>query len=190
MNFETQKKKITLFPGGFQSAKNYGYPGVDIWTGEKFRDNLKGSDIFIGHSAGASFALRYAANQTSKYIFVNPLAERRNIFFLFLCWIRYAFQEGLPMRKFVPMKYWPGAFGKVMSLAKIDFLSAIKNIPKENITVIRGKKDYFFCDEQAAKIIQQNGIHLIEVDAGHDWNENIAEAARGMVNSEQGEIIT
>jgi hypothetical protein len=180
MNPINQPKKITLFPGGFQSVRNYGYPGVDIWTGENFGEVLKDSDFFIGHSAGASFALRHAANQTSKFIFVNPLMKKMNMISLVLRWIMYAFQEGLPMKKFVPIRYWPGAFGKVMNLAKIDFLSAIKNIPKENITVIRGKKDYFFCDEEAAKIVRENGIRLIEVDAGHDWNENIAEAVREM----------
>lgn len=91
MNPETPKKKITLFPGGFQSAVNYGYEGVDIWTGENFPDELKNSDVFIGHSGGASFALQNAANLTSQYIFVNPLVGRKNIFSLFLRWLKYAF---------------------------------------------------------------------------------------------------
>lgn len=178
MTDETSKK-ITLFPGGFQYVKNYGYPGVDIWTGEDFLGDQKNSDFFIGHSAGASFALRYAANQISKFIFVNPLVKKRNIFSLFLRCIKYAFQEGLPMNKFVPVRYWPRALGKVTSLAKIDFLLAIKDIPKENVVIIRGKRDNFFCDKEAARIIRENNIKLIEVDAGHDWNETIAEAVRG-----------
>src|SRR3989339_1463535 len=176
MNTETKKNKITLFPGGFQKVKNYGYPGLDIWTGDDFPDDLKYPDFFIGHSAGASFVLRYAAKRTSQYIFVNPLVKRKGIFFLFSRWIKYAFQEGLPTEKFIPLKYWPGALIKVINLSRIDFLSAAKDIPKENITVIRGKNDNFFCDEEAARIIQENGIRLIEVAAGHDWNENIEEA--------------
>lgn len=187
MNPEAPKKKITLFPGGFQCVKNYGdYEGVDIWIGEEFPDGLKDSDIFIGHSAGASFALQYAANRTSKYIFVNPLVKKRNIFFLSLRWLKYAFQEGLPMKKFIPVKYWPGALKKILELVKVDFLSAIKDIPKGNITIIRGKKDNFFCDEEAARIIRENSVRLIEVDAGHDWNENIEEAVRKIINNELG----
>ncbi len=174
-------KKITLFPGGFQSVKNYGYPGVDIWTGGKFTDDLKDSDFFIGHSGGASFALRHAANQTSKFILINPLMRKRNIFSLFLRWIKYACQEGLPREKFIPKRYWPYAFRKFLEAAKIDFLSAAKEVPKENIVIIRGKRDFFFCDEEAAKIARENGIKLVEVNAGHDWNETIAKTVRGII---------
>lgn len=184
MNLETPKKKITLFPGGFQSAKNYGYPGVDIWMGEKFPEDLKDSDVFIGHSGGAGFALRHAANRTSQYIFVNPLVKRRNLFCLFLRWLKYAFREGLPMRKFIPVIHWPGALKKVLASTRVDFSEALKSIPKENITVIRGKKDRFFCDEEAAEIIRENGLRLIEVAAGHDWNETVAEAVRGIISNE------
>ena len=182
MNSETPKKKITLFPGGFQYVKNYGYSGVDIWMGEQFKNELKNSDCFIGHSGGASFALQHATNQTSKYIFINPLVKRKNIFFLSLRWLKYVFQEGLPREKFIPMKYWLYAFRKVLKSTKIDFLSAVRQIPKENIIIIRGKKDHFFCDEEAAGIIKENSIHLIEVDAGHDWNENITGVVGEIIN--------
>lgn len=181
MKPEIPEKKITLFPGGFQSAANYGYSGVDIWMGENFPDDLKNSECFIGHSAGASFALQHAANRASKYIFVNPLVKRKNIFSLFLRWLKYVFQEGLPTEKFIPVRYWPSAFKRIMKLSKVDFLSAIKDIPKENITIIRGKKDNFFCDKKSARIVRENDIRLIEVYAGHDWDENIAEAVRGTI---------
>lgn len=184
MVFETPKKKIMLFPGGFQYVKNYGYDGTDIWVGEKFTDEIKNADCFIGHSGGASFAVRYAANRTSKFILVNPLVKRKNILFLFLRWLKYVFQEGLPKEKFIPMRYWPYAFRKVLESTKIDFLFSIKDVPKENIVIIRGKRDYFFCDKEAAEIIRKNGIKLIEVDAGHDWNETIAEEVRGIINNE------
>lgn len=187
MNQGTPQKKITLFPGGFQYVKNYeGYGGVDIWTGQGFTEDLKNSAFFIGHSGGASFAFQYAANQTSKFILVNPLVKKRNIFSLFLRWMKYAFMEGLPKKKLVPVKYWPSAFKKVLELVKVDFLTAIKNIPKDNIAVIRGKKDNFFCDEEAVKIMRENNIKLIEVDAGHDWNENIAEAVREIIKGVLG----
>ena len=183
MNPETPRKKITLFPGGFQFVKNYGgYVGVDIWVGEKFTDELKNADCFIGHSTGASFALRYATNRTSKFILVNPPVKKKNIFPLFLNWLKYVFQEGLPSEKFIPKKYWPYALRKVLELSKVDFIFAIKDIPKENIVIIRGKKDNFFCDEEAARIIRENGIRIIEVDAGHDWNEAIAEAVDEIIH--------
>ena len=66
-------------------------------------------------------------------------------------------------------------------MRKVDFLDAIKQIPKENLIVVRGKKDNFFCDEESAKIIKENNIRLIEVYAGHNWNENIAKAVNEII---------
>jgi len=174
--------KITLFPGGFQLVKNYGgYKGVDIWTGQEFLDELKDSDYFIGHSGGASFAMRYASNQTSKFIFVNPLIKKRSLPNLFLRWLKFLIFEGIEKKKIIPAKYWPYALKKFLKLKRINFLDAIKQMPKENLIVIRGKQDNFFCDEKSAKIIKDNNIRIIEVEAGHDWNENIAEAVNEII---------
>ena len=99
--------KITLFPGGFQLVKNYGgYKGVDIWMGQKFENELRDSDYFIGHSGGASFAVRYASNQTSKFILVNPLAKKRSLPNLFLRWLKFLVFEGIKREKIIPVRYW------------------------------------------------------------------------------------
>ncbi len=178
------KKTVTLFPGGFQMVKNYGgYPGVDIWTREKFQENVKNSDYFIGHSGGANFAVRYAANQTSKFILINPLVQKRNIFFLLWLWLKFLILEGIRKEKIIPVKFWFFAFKRVIKLVKMDFLTTVKSIPLENLIVIRGRKDSFFCDEGSAKIIKDNNIKLIEVDAGHDWNENIAKVVQEVIHS-------
>ena len=176
--------KITLFPGGFQSVKNYGdYSGVDIWTGQEFVNELKDSDYFIGHSGGASFAIHDAANQTSKFILINPLVQKRSIFSLFFRWLKFLILEGIKREKIIPVRYWFYALRKFLQLRKVDFLDFIKQIPKENLFVIRGKQDNFFCDGESAKIIEENNIKLVEVDAGHDWNDNIAEAVREIISS-------
>jgi hypothetical protein len=49
-------------------------------------------------------------------------------------------------------------------------------LPKENLYIIRGTRDTFFCDEVAVTIAKEHGFNIIEVDAGHDWNQDIAEA--------------
>jgi hypothetical protein len=55
-------------------------------------------------------------------------------------------------------------------------------IPKENLIVIRGKKDNSFCDKKSVEILKNYGLTVIEVDAGHDWNENISQAVTSKIS--------
>ncbi len=52
----------------------------------------------------------------------------------------------------------------------------------ENLIIIRGKKDTYFCDGKSAEIIRNNKLQLIEIDAGHDWNDKIAELVDSIVS--------
>jgi hypothetical protein len=63
-------------------------------------------------------------------------------------------------------------------------LGEIKKIPPENITIIRGKNDNYFCDKENIEILKFNQIKFIQFEAGHDWNETIAKAAKGLINSQ------
>ena len=58
-----------------------------------------------------------------------------------------------------------------------------KNSPRENVVIVRGKNDRWFCDEAAARILKEEKIRCVEVDAGHDWNENIAYAIRDILTT-------
>ena len=69
----------------------------------------------------------------------------------------------------------------VSRLLKVDVFGIIQKIPKENLVVIRGKNDDYFCDKESAEIIKSNNIKLIEVEAGHDWNEKIAQAVETFI---------
>ncbi|KKT79278.1 MAG: hypothetical protein UW76_C0030G0014 [Parcubacteria group bacterium GW2011_GWF2_44_8b] len=80
------------------------------------------------------------------------------------------------------MHDWLFGFRKVLELIRVDVLDIIQRIPKDNIVIVRGKDDYYFCDKKSVEIIQQNGIKFIEVDAGHDWNEKIAETVKNLTN--------
>ncbi len=95
--------------------------------------------------------------------------------------IKYLFSEGTGMDKIIPFSSWFYAFKKSHRLAKINTLEEINKLPKENITIIRGIKDYYFCDKESAETIKKEGLRLIEVDAGHNWNQNIADAVNKII---------
>lgn len=176
------KKKIVLLPGTGQSVNNYeDYIGVEIWMTMGLEDELRDAEYIIGHSLGASFALAYNKNPNCKFILINPLVHKKSLSILILRWIKFMFSEGFEMKKAVPLKYWPHTFRQALGLVRIDVLSAIRKFPKDNIFIIRGKKDNFFCDNKAVEILRGDGFKFIEVDAGHDWNGNIAEAVKKMM---------
>jgi len=98
-------------------------------------------------------------------------------------WLKFLVFEGIKKEKIVPLKYWLFAFSIVLELVKVDFMSVVQKIPKENLVIIRGKRDNFFCDEESIKIAKENNVRVVEVDAGHDWNENIDKEVREMTSS-------
>jgi len=177
-------KKIIIFPGAFQSVKNYGdYEGVDIWLKNKSKQDIPNADYCIAHSLGANFIFAQSNIQKKKIILINPLIKRRNVFNLFLRWIVFYFSEGIEKKKIVPVNNWIFALGRIFRLRKTNVLDAVIKMPKEDVVIIRGRKDCFFCDKESAKIIKKNDLTLIEVEAGHDWNEKIAEAVDNILKS-------
>jgi hypothetical protein len=177
-------KKILVLPGTLQSVKNYdGYEGLEIWMkrGQEKRLQDENADYLIGHSLGASFALAYNRNPDCKFIFINPLVKKRSIPKLVLRWMKFRINEWVSMDKVIPLKYWPYTISEVIKLLRVDVLAEIRRITRENVFIIKGKNDDFFCDRETAELIRENGINMIEVEAGHDWNENIAEAVRNSI---------
>jgi len=179
------KKSILVFPGAFQFVKNYGnYNGVDIWLKNGRRGKIPKTDFIVGHSAGAIFALTLSDNfQGCKFILINPPIKKRNILNLFLRWIKFLILEGIRTEKVVPITNWIYGLKKLSKLLKIDTLEIIKKIPRDNLVIIRGKKDKFFCDQESGEIIKNNNINVIEVEAGHDWNEKIAGVVNELISS-------
>ncbi|MBI4085708.1 MAG: hypothetical protein HY433_00460 [Candidatus Liptonbacteria bacterium] len=180
-------KKVLIFPASFQYVKNYlKYDGVDIWL-KPFPQDIPVADYYIGHSAGASFILSQQNSiRGGTYILVNPIIRKRTTMAFFWSWIKFFIFEDTKegyKHKLIPMQDWPYVLQKVLELLNMDTLAIIRRIPKEKIVIIRGKNDYYFCDEKSAEIIKQNGINLIEVDAGHNWNEKIAQAAENCMKN-------
>jgi hypothetical protein len=170
-------KKILIFPGAFQFVKNYGgYAGVDIWLKNNSDKNVSDADYYIAHSLGANFIFAYGNTQNKKIILINPLIKRRNIFSLLIRGIRFYFSEGIERKKIVSVNEWMFSLKRIFKLYKVDVLEAILKIPKEDIIIIRGKNDRLFCDKESIEIAKNNGLALIEVEAGHNWNEKTAEA--------------
>lgn len=166
------KEEVCVLPGTIQYAKNYGYAGLDIWIDEKI-EKLPDAKVFIGHSLGVNFILKSNTNHDSKFIFINPLLKKRCFLFHFINWLRFLIFEGFSIKKAVPVKYWWHTLKQALALLKVDVLREMKKIPSENITVIRGKHDNYFCDKESVELLKANKIKFIEVEAGHDWNENI-----------------
>ncbi len=176
-------KKVLVFPGAFQYVKNYGeYDGVDIWLGEKMISGGQTPDYIIGHSAGGVFALVNHYHSKTKFILINPFVPQRGVAFMFWSLARFLVGEGIPPKKIVNLKYWPHSLRLLAGLVGVDVMGAIKNLPRENVLIVRGSRDDFFCDLHSAEFIKENGVDLIEVDAGHDWNQNIAERVSSIIN--------
>jgi len=177
-------KRIIIVPGGFQYVKNYGgYDGVDIWL-KSSPKNLPTADYYIGHSGGVNFILsHYDSIHSGKFIFINPLIRKRNILSLLWNWIKFFFIEGIRRKKIVPINNWLYGFKLVLKLLKVDVFGIIQKIPKEKFFIIKGKNDVWFCDKKSAEMIRNSGIKLIEVDAGHDWNQNIAETVKKFIDN-------
>ncbi len=92
---------------------------------------------------------------------------------LFIRWIKFLLFEGIPKEKLVPVAYWPGNIKKALQLLKIDTLSELQKLPKENVCIIRGAGDVYFCTKDDVAMLKKYGFTVLEVNAGHDWNENI-----------------
>lgn len=173
--------KILLFPGAFQYVRNYPYEGVDIWLKADPLDTSYDADCYIGHSAGASFILANHPIKESKFIFINPIVKKKHLMLFFWDWLRFFIFEGVWMikrEKVIPVRNWLYGLRQVLKLLRIDVLTFIREVPKDNLIVIRGRGDHYFCDEESAETLKENHLTLIEVDAGHDWDEEIARAVR------------
>lgn len=177
-------KKVLVFPGGFQKVKNYGeFEGEEIWlTSTPPRTSSPNADFYIGHSIGANFMLSLPYNGNAKYILVNPIIPKRSFLVTVFLWLRFLMFEGIAAEKVVPAGNFFSDFKKVRKLLKVDVLKVLQTIPKENITIIRGTRDVYFCTKKSVAIIKKSGFQVIEVDAGHDWNRQIANTVNRIIS--------
>lgn len=185
------KEKIIIIPGAFDLVKNYGgYPGIDIWMGESQEDEklLAQADWIFAASSGPNYVLSSPALNKQKLIFLNPLVKKRTLFSLLIRCIRFMLSEKVGIERLISPSRWIYGLRKLYHIIKFDTLAALKKLPREQVMVIRGKNDRFFCDKESVEILKQEGIPFIEVEAGHIWNKNVADAVRNIIDT--GNILS
>ena len=181
------KKKIIFIPGWMDTVENLvNWPGLDIWK-EKIDINQKiDAEYIVGYSTGANWALlNWKKNKNSKLILTMPLAPKRKISNWFLRWIKHEIFERSKITK-KRSRCFPYIFRGIINLIKlmqVDPLPIIDEIPKDDLIIIRGKNDNHFFDNEAAEIIKEIKIQLIELGkVGHNWNEKIFLEIEKIVN--------
>jgi hypothetical protein len=110
------------------------------------------------------------------------LIPQKSIPALLWSWAKFFVFEGIPYSKVVGPLNWPRSFKLLYRLVGVDMMDLLKTIPKENIVVVRGKKDNFYCTSEAVNLLRENNIEVVEVDAGHDWDEGVAEAVGRIIS--------
>ncbi len=173
-------KKILLIPGWMHSVEFYKkYGGLDIWLDKNEWSREIKSQYVIGHCIGANYALmKFEENKQTKFILVNPLIPKRSFVAWLIRWLKYFLFSGevvLNDRKMLKMNYIKG-FLEARSIIKSDPLELLEKIPRENVVILRGKKDKHFFDKEAASLAKSRGIKVIETkDASHSWSEGFDE---------------
>jgi hypothetical protein len=169
-------KKVLVLPGWMTSLELYeSDDGFDVCIGEL--DGISfAADYVVGVSLGALIVLRETPRIHGKIILINPPLPKRNILAWFFRWISYVSHEGLFLQRqrFTrnPLLFCR-EFSRCISLLEIDFSETFDSAPAGKITVIRGKNDRFFCDDQADHFLRSKHIEVAEIEGGHNWCSEI-----------------
>lgn len=130
---------------------------------------------------GVNYLLSQPISNNQKIILVNPLVKKRKLINLFIRDIKFLLKEGTYWNRIVPISSWFFAIRRVIQLIKVSVLENLLKLPKENVVIIRGIRDKYFCDLENVELIKREGFTLFEVDAGHNWNENIARKVKEVI---------
>ena len=183
------KNKKAYIPGWFDTVNNrVDYYGLDIWKEKIDPESKIDAEYVIGHSLGANFALlNWDINKNAKLILTNPAIGKKSITQWFLRWIKFIFSEGPDMNKKRARSFLNFFYNCKLcyKLLKIDLEKIIKKIPKENIVVIRGKNDNFFCNSEVCNFLREEGIKIIEIDeVGHHWDNKMSEEINKLIEKQ------
>lgn len=178
-------KKILLLPGWMTNLELYDkYDDFSIQTG-KLDAEAQGGYV-IGFSLGALVAIRDWSG-SGKFILVNPPLPKRNLLAWFFRWSKFILSEGLFLER---QKFTKNPFKLILEIARctkilnIDFSKKLDEISKENLVVVRGKSDTFFCDDEAVEFMRSKGVQVFEVDnCGHNWSKGVEEAVKRLIHA-------
>lgn len=182
------KNKIVFIPGWMDTVKNrVDFDGLDIWLDDVDIDSEIDSEYVVGHSLGANWALlNWMKNKNIKLILFAPLVANKNIFIWFWRWRQFLTEEGTDMNQERMKCYWHFIrdFRLLWLLLNSNLEHVLDVIPKDSITIIRGKNDQFFCDDEEAALIRNKGIKIIELDnVGHNWNDIVRKETQRIIDN-------
>ena len=177
-------KKILVLPGWmtgikFYEDKDYGF---DVCLGELGKSSDL-TDYVVGVSLGALVVLRDIDQIKGKIILINPPLPKRNFFVWFGLYLKYLKNEGLFLerQKFTinPVKFIL-ELGRCIKLLDMDFSKALI-LSGDKITVIRGRKDRFFCDDKAVAFLNSKNIKVVEFNGGHNLSLEMEKTMVGLM---------
>jgi hypothetical protein len=182
------KNKIIFIPGWMDTVENLvSWPGLDIWKKKIDISQRIDAEYVVGYSIGANWALvNWKKNRNIKLILISPLIPKRKVRYWFFRWVKHEIFEGskITVRR---SKCFPHIFHGIYNLVKlmsVDPILIIEEIPKDNLIIVKGKKDNHFFDDEAVGIIREKEIRLIELDGvGHNWNERIVLEVEKIISS-------
>ena len=152
------------------------------WLGKVDLDKIRNADWIVTNSAGANYLFSSVnIKNNQKIILVGPLLKRRSWWSLIMRDIKFLTGEGVVMKQMISPIYYPYAFLKMIRVLRLPVLENIKKLPKENIFIIRGNKDCYFCDEEDTELARKEGLKVFEVEAGHNWNENVSKQIKEII---------
>ncbi len=174
------KFKKIFIPGWMDTVHNrVDFDGVDIWKNDFDPDQKIDAEYIVAHSAGANYALlNWKNNKNAKLILIGPAIPRRDFFVWIYRIIKFWFFEGTNFNKERKecFKYCFSNISKIKKILSRDVTSIIFEIPKSDLTIIRGKEDRFIFDDMIARQLIAQGVNVIEIaGAGHHWNDRFRE---------------
>lgn len=175
--------KVLFIPGWLNSGEMNGYKNsLDIWNKKIDISKNFNADYVITSSAGAMVALyNWNIYKNFKLILINPVISKKNIF---KRWLGSMIHEGTPVsfaRLLIFFSVGP-AFFKIMNLFKNPSLDIINSIPPENLAIIHGENDKYFCDPDLLNSLAKKGFKSVKVKgAGHNYNDNLEKAVRDIL---------
>jgi len=169
-------KKIFIIPGFLRPISFYEWSeGREIWGADP--DVLKRieAEYVMGYSLGAIGALlNWQENKNTKLILINPLFPRRSVVEWIWRWLKFLAKEGAKPRQLVSVGRFLAGLKLAHSWLKVDAVSLLEQVPREDVFIFRGSNDNFFFDQSAADFIRAKNFRIIEVEGvAHDWDEKI-----------------
>jgi hypothetical protein len=169
-------KRILVLPGWMTELQFYNPANNFQLQFGKIDLPIEDDDVVIGISLGALVVLRESSRIPGKIILINPPLPRRNIF-VWLYRLMQMMAHETPFNGRQKFTHNPFRFlieiVRCVALLSANFDATLTALPKERLTVIRGKQDRFFADELTVRYLRVKGVTVIETESGHNWSEAI-----------------